>query len=123
MSLKKNILIIEDDEFFRELISKELISNGFGVLEAIDGQKGIEKAEESKPNLILLDLLLPNIDGFEVLSTLKANSMTSSIPIIILSNLDSKEDIEKGLKSGASDFLIKSQSTTNEIIAKVKSFL
>ena len=79
--------------------------------------------KESKPDLILLDILLPNIDGFEVLSTLKGDSATSSIPVIILSNLSSKEDIERGLKLGASDFLIKSQFATDEIITKIKSFL
>lgn len=121
--MKKNILIIEDDEFFRELISKKLLSSGFGILEAVDGQKGIETAKESKPDLILLDLLLPSIDGFEVLLNLKGDSKTSAIPVIILSNLDSKEDIEKGIKLGASDFLIKSQFATEEIIAKIKNLL
>lgn len=120
---KKNILIIEDDEFFRELVSKELASAGFAVSAAVDGKKGLEKVQSSKPDLVLLDLLLPNVDGFEVLATLKKDSKTASIPVIILSNLDSKEDIEKGLKLGASDFLIKSQFASDEIIAKIKGFL
>jgi DNA-binding response OmpR family regulator len=71
----------------------------------------------------LLDILLPNIDGFEVLSTLKGDSETASIPVIILSNLSSKEDIERGLKLGASDFLIKSQFDLDEVIVKIKSFI
>ena len=121
--MNKTILIIEDDEFFRELISKKITSSGFVMLEASDGQKGIDKAKEMKPNLILLDLLLPNIDGFEVLATLKQDSETSTIPIIILSNLSSKEDIEKGLKLGASDFLIKSQFSSEDIIDKIKKFI
>ena len=121
--MKKNILVIEDDEFFRELISNELRSKWFEVSGAIDGQKGIEKARETKPNLILLDLLLPNIDGFEVLSTLKADSETSLIPVIILSNLDSREDVERGLKLGASNFLIKSQFSSEEIISKIKGVI
>jgi len=120
---QKNILIIEDDEFFRELISKKLSLSEFNVLEAIDGQKGIEKARELNPDLIILDLLLPKTDGFEVLSTLKSDNKTASIPVIILSNLDSKEDIERGLKLGASDFLIKSQFDSDEVINKIKSFL
>ncbi len=123
MTTKKNVLIIEDDEFFRELIAKKLMANGLGVLEAIDGGKGIEKAKELKPDLVILDLLLPNSDGFEVLSAMKGDSDTASIPVIILSNLDSKEDIEKGLKLGASDFLIKSQFDLDEVITKIKSFL
>ena len=121
--MAKNILIIEDDEFFRELLSKNIVSGGFGILGAIDGQKGIDKAKESKPDLILLDLLLPSMDGFEVLAALKKDPETSSIPVIILSNLSSKEEIEKGLKLGASDFLIKSQFASEEITAKIKSFL
>lgn len=121
--MKKNILIIEDDEFFRELVSKELTTGGFAVLSAADGRKGIERVKESKPNLILLDLLLPDIDGFEVLSTVKQDSDTSSIPVIILSNLSSKEDIERGLKLGASDFLIKSQFSLPEVIEKIKNFI
>lgn len=121
--MKKSILIIEDDEFFRELISKKLVSSGFEIIEAIDGQKGIESARELKPNLILLDLLLPNVDGFEVLATLKQDSETSSIPVIVLSNLNTKEDIEKGLKLGAVDFLIKSQFASDEIAEKIKKFV
>jgi DNA-binding response OmpR family regulator len=121
--MKKNILIIEDDEFFMELVSKELLASGFGVLKAVDGQKGIERIKESKPDLILLDILLPNIDGFEVLSTIKQNPDTASIPVIILSNLSSKEDIERGLKLGASDFLIKSQFSLPEVIEKIKNFI
>ena len=121
--MEKNILIIEDDEFFRELITKKLLSSGFGISQAIDGQSGIEKAKEVKPDLILLDLLLPGVDGFEVLSTLKSSPDTSSIPVVILSNLDSKEDVEKGLKSGASDFLIKSQFALDEVVKKIKSYL
>lgn len=121
--MKKNILIVEDDEFFRELMVKKLTSSGFVVSEAVDGRKGIKKVQDGKPDLVLLDLLLPDVDGYEVLSTIKGDSKTSSIPVVILSNLSSKEDIEKGLKLGASDFLIKSQFESEEIIAKIKSFL
>jgi len=121
--MKNNILIIEDDEFFKELITKKLFSGGFRILDAGDGQKGIEEAKQSKPDLILLDLLLPSMDGFEVLSALKSDSETASIPVVILSNLSSKEDIEKGLKLGAADFLIKSQFASGEIITKIEKLL
>jgi len=117
------ILIIEDDAFLRELISKKLSSAGFTPLDAIDGETGLEKAREEKPSLILLDLLLPVQDGFEVLSKLKQNPKTSSVPVIILSNLGQKEDVDKGLSLGASDYLIKAQFTPEEIIAKVKEAL
>ncbi|MDP3882665.1 MAG: response regulator [Candidatus Staskawiczbacteria bacterium] len=116
----KKILIVEDDAFLRDLINKKLSSAGFEVSEAIDGEKGLEKTKEEKPDLILLDLLLPTIDGFEVLAKLKESQDTSAIPVIVLSNLGQKEDVDKGLSLGATDYLIKAQFTPEEIILKVK---
>ncbi|MFH1968141.1 MAG: response regulator [bacterium] len=119
----KTILIIEDDAFLRDLISKKLSSAGFTASEATDGEAGLKKAKEEKPSLILLDLLLPVPDGFEILSRLKQDPETSSIPVVILSNLGQKEDVDKGLGLGANDYLIKAQFTPDEIIAKVKETL
>lgn len=119
----QTILIIEDDEFLRELISKKLSSVGFGILEAVNGEDGLAKAVEKEPSLILLDLLLPVQDGFEILSKLKQNPKTSSIPIIVLSNLGQKEDVDKGMELGADDYLIKAQFTPEEIVTKVKEAL
>ncbi len=120
---KKNILIIEDDDFFRELLRKKISSEDFTVLEAVDGEKGIKLVKEKNPDLVLLDLLLPNVDGFEVLTQVKADSKVSSIPIIILSNLGQQEDIERALKLGAKDFLIKSQFDIDQVIEKIKNVL
>ena len=119
----QKVLIIEDDGFLRELISKKLSSSGFDITEAINGEDGLKKAEEEKPALILLDLLLPVQDGFEVLAKLKGDPKTSSIPVIILSNLGQKEDVDKGMEMGATDYLIKAQFTPEEVIAKVKEAL
>ena len=119
----KNILIVEDDDFFRELIAKRLSSEGFEISEAVDGEQGIEKINAIKPDLIILDILLPGIDGFEVLSKIKENSMVSSVPVIILSNLGQKEEVEKGMRLGATDYLIKAQVTSDEIVSKVKGIL
>lgn len=118
--MKKNILIIEDDAFLRDLIQKKLSSAEFITSEAIDGESGIKKIKEENPDLILLDLLLPNIDGFEVLEKIKKDPAISNIPVIILSNLGQKEDIEKGMALGAVDYLIKAQFTPDEIIIKVR---
>jgi DNA-binding response OmpR family regulator len=93
--MTKNILIIEDDDFFRELIRKKLSSQDFKVSEAINGEDGLIMIKEERPDLILLDLLLPNIDGFEVLSKIKLDPNNSLIPVIILSNLGQQEDIER----------------------------
>ena len=122
-SLKKKVLIIEDDRFLRELISRKLSDDGFEIVEAVDGEEGIKKIKEEKPDLILLDLILPSIDGFEVLSRIKKDESVKSIPVIILSNLGQKEEVEKGLKLGAVDYLIKAHFTPGEIISKIKNNL
>jgi len=121
--MAKNILVIEDDDFFRELLRKKLSLNDFNVLEAVDGEDGIKAVKEKKPDLVILDLLLPNVDGFEVLSQVKIDSAVASIPIIILSNLGQQEDIERGLKMGAIDYLVKSQFDINQVVDKIKNVL
>ncbi len=121
--MAKKILTIEDDHFLRELIIKKLDQEGYEVFEAEDGEQGLDKAKEVKPDLILLDLMLPGIDGFTVLSEIKKNSEISKTPVIILSNLGQKEDIDKGMNLGAQDFLIKAYFTPGEIIEKVRMTL
>ena len=121
--MAKKILIIEDDEFLRQLISKKISSEGYEVSSAVDGTDGIEKVKSVMPDLILLDLLLPTTDGYEVLSKIKADKATSSIPVIILSNLGQQDEINKGMKLGAIDFLVKAQLTPEEIVTKVKTIL
>ncbi len=121
--LTTKILIIEDDKFLRGLISRKLTKEGYDVSEAIDGEEGIKKIKEEKPDLVLLDLILPGIDGFEVLAQMKEDRDVTKIPAIILSNLGQKEDIEKGLKLGAVDYLVKAHFTPGEIIEKIKKIL
>jgi len=121
--MAKTILVIEDDKFLRELISRKLTGEGFDVLEAVDGEEGIKKIKEGKPDLVLLDLILPSIDGFEILTRVRDDPEVSSIPVIILSNLGQREEVEKGLKLGAVDYLIKAHFTPGEIIEKIKNVL
>jgi DNA-binding response OmpR family regulator len=121
--MAKTILIIEDDKFLRELIAQKLLKENYEISEAVDGEEGIKKIREEKPDLILLDLILPGIDGFEVLSRMKDSEEISSIPVIILSNLGQKEDVERGLNLGAKDYLIKAHFTPGEIIEKIKKIL
>ncbi len=122
-SSRKKILIIEDDRFLRELIARKLSDEGFVVTEAMDGEEGLKMVREIKPDLVLLDLILPSIDGFEVLSQMKEDEKLKSIPVIILSNLGQKEEVEKGLKMGAVDYLIKAHFTPGEITEKIKNNL
>lgn len=121
--MEKNILIVEDDQFLRELIGQKLVAKGYNVIEAEDGRKAIKEIKRQKLNLILLDLILPDIDGFEVLAHIKKDSALSEIPVIILSNLGQKDDIEKGLKMGARDYLIKAQFTPEEVVEKIKAII
>ena len=117
------ILIIEDDKFLRELIAKKLLKEGFEIEEAIDGEEGLRKIKEVKPDLVLLDLILPGIDGFEVLKNIKEDPKLSLIPVVILSNLGQRDEVEKGLSLGAVDFLVKAHFTPEEIIEKIKTVL
>ena len=117
------VLVVEDDDFLRGIITRRLTKEGFNVSEAIDGKQAVRKIKELKPDIVLLDLILPELDGFGVLSEIKHDPRSSSIPVIILSNLGQAEDVEKGLKLGAADFLIKANFTPAEIVEKVKDIL
>lgn len=121
--MAKKILIIEDDKFLRELITQKLLKENYDTSEAVDGEEGLKKIKEERPDLILLDLILPGIDGFEVLAKMKEDSALNKIPVIILSNLGQKEDVEKGLKLGATDYLIKAHFTPVEIVEKIRTIL
>jgi len=119
------ILIVEDDKFLRDLIMKKLKTENFETVFAIDGDEALKKVKEERPALILLDLILPGIDGFEVLKRLKddISENVKNIPVIILSNLGQRDDVEKGINLGAVDFLIKAHFTPKEIIDKIKQVL
>lgn len=117
------ILLIEDDKFLRELIIQKLGKEGYDVAEAPEGEAGLLKMKEEKPDLVLLDLILPGIDGFEVLSRMKKDAVLASIPVIILSNLGQRDDVQKGIDLGAEDYLIKAHFTPGEIVEKIKATL
>lgn len=117
------ILLIEDDKFLRELIIQKLGREGFEVAEAPEGEGGLSKMKEERPDLVLLDLILPGIDGFEVLSRMKKDPALASIPVIILSNLGQRDDVQKGIDLGAEDYLIKAHFTPGEIVEKIKATL
>jgi DNA-binding response OmpR family regulator len=121
--MAKKILIVEDDKFLRELIVRKLSNEGYEVAEAVDGEQGLQKTKETKPDLVLLDLILPGIDGFEVLAQKKEDPFIAAIPVIVLSNLGQKEDVDKGLSLGATDYLIKAHFTPGEIIEKVRNII
>ncbi|MFA5013453.1 MAG: response regulator [Candidatus Paceibacterota bacterium] len=121
--MAKKILIIEDDKFLRELMTRKLLSLEYDVVSASDGEEGLQKIKSETPDIVLLDLILPGINGFDVLAKAKKDPAIEKIPIIILSNLGQSEDIEKGLKLGAQDFLVKAHFTPQEIVNKLRSIL
>ena len=120
---KQKIVLIEDDETLAEVLYSELAEAGFEVVPAFDGKEGLKQVREKQPDLVLLDLILPEMHGFEVLEELKKSPETEKIPVIILSLLGEDEDIKKGLKLGASDYIVKSSHAVAEIIEKIKNFL
>jgi len=117
------VLIVEDDEFLREVISQKLSKENFDVRAAIDAASASDLIREKRPEIILLDLILPGMDGFAFLDQLKKNQSTQSIPVIILSNLGQKEDIERAMSLGAIDYMIKANFTPGEIVQKVRNVL
>jgi DNA-binding response OmpR family regulator len=121
--MMKKILLIEDDKFLRELMVKKLLTMDYDVTSAVDGESGLSMIKEIKPDVVLLDLILPGINGFEVLEKAKQDPEIADIPVIILSNLGQKEDIERGQKLGAADFMIKAHFTPQEVVNKIKAIL
>ncbi|PIS42028.1 MAG: response regulator [Candidatus Kerfeldbacteria bacterium CG08_land_8_20_14_0_20_40_16] len=120
---KKKILLVEDDSFLAGMYVSKLNLEDFEVSLADNGEDGLKIAKQKLPNLILLDILLPQMDGFEVLKRLKENPQTAKIPIILLTNLGQKKDVDRGLALGAKDYLIKAHFMPNEVIAKIKKIL
>ena len=122
MSDSKNILVVEDDLDIRELISFNLKNEGHQVFEAKDGEAGIDKAREKLPDLILLDLMLPGIQGLDVCRIIKSDQETKETPIIMVTALGQEEDIVKGLETGADDYITKPFSI-KVLIARVNAVL
>lgn len=120
--MSKKILIIEDEKNIMLVYSRLLDKEGYEVLTAEDGLKGLELAQEKLPDLILLDLVLPKLDGFKILSTLKEDDETRKIPVIIISARSDKESIETTLKAGAENFLVK-PIQKEELLEQVNKYI
>lgn len=120
---KPKILVVEDDSFLAGMYITKLGLEGFSVDLAGDGREGLKKAREWKPDLVLLDIVLPIMDGFSMLEQMKADAIMKGIPVILLTNLGQKSDVERGLSLGASDYLIKAHFMPSEVIDKVKQLL
>lgn len=122
MNENLKVLLIEDEKEVAELYRLKLSLDGYQVLVSENGADGLKQALEAKPDLIFLDIKMPGMDGFEVLQKLRSSEITKTTPVIILSNFDEQEMIEKGLALGANEYLIKSQFNPGELSAKTKSW-
>lgn len=120
---KAKILFVDDDNFLRKVYNSELSDQGYEVILAADGDEGLEKAQLNDPDLIILDMIMPQKNGFEVMSELQKNPATKNIPVIILSNLGQEDDIKKGLDMGAVDYLVKDNITLTTIVEKISQYL
>jgi len=119
----KKILIIEDDPFLSEMYAAKFIENGFEVEVSSDGKSGLAKIEDFRPDLVLLDIVLPKMDGFEMLKKVKEKEELKEIPIVLLTNLGQKNEVEKGIALGAKEYIIKAHFTPTAVVAKVNEIL
>lgn len=119
----KKILFIEDEQAIQKTFGEFLAEAGYKVISALDGELGLNLAEKEKPDLILLDLVLPKVHGLEVLSGLKKNEETKDIPVIILTNIEEAKDVEKALELGATAYLVKTSYKLDELLQKIKELI
>jgi len=117
------ILIVEDDEMVANMYKIKLENNCWKVILAQNGQDGLESASREKPDLILLDIILPQVDGFAVLQSLKEKNDLREIPVVILTNLGTDEDVAKGRELGAAGYIIKSEHTPSQICEEIKKYI
>lgn len=120
---KIKILLVEDDSFLIGMYAAKFEIENFKVITADGGEKAVRIALKEAPDIILLDILLPGMNGFDVLSLLKADKTTKNIPVILLTNLSQKDEIEKGLRMGAEGYLIKAHFMPSEVVDKIKKVL
>ena len=120
---KGKILVVEDEEILLTALKEELLTGGYEVEGAGDGVEGLEKVKTFKPGLILLDLLMPKMDGMEMLQKLKADQETRDVPVVILTNLSDYEKISEALSLGAMDYLVKANYKLEDLLENVKTVL
>ena len=122
-SEKPKILMIEEDKFLRKIYRNKFCQAGFDFLEATNGEEGVNKIVSEKPDIILLDLMLPKKSGFDVLIETKSKKETRDIPVIILSNLAQETDIQRVLSLGANDYLIKTEVSLSQVVDRARECL
>ncbi len=123
MTKKYTILLVDDDQILIDMYAKKMTNNGYEILSANNGKEGLAMALEKKPDLILSDLVMPDMDGFDFLKKIKSNSEIKNIPVIVLTNLSSEEDKNNALKLGAEKYFLKIELTPAQLIEELKEIL
>lgn len=116
----KKILLVEDDPFLIDIYTTKIKEAGFSVEVAKDGKEGLRKIKEGAPDLVLLDIVLPGIDGWEFLEKVKKNKDIKGLKVVVLSNLGQKEEVKKGIKLGAKGYLVKAENTPSQVVEEIK---
>ncbi len=120
---KVKVLIIEDDSYISDMYKIKFESENFETIVAEDGISGIKEIEKQKPDIVLLDIVMPKVDGFSVLKMIKKNEDSKDIPVVLLTNLGQKDNVERGFELGATSYIIKAHFTPSEVVKKVKEIL
>ncbi|OGZ97772.1 MAG: hypothetical protein A3G49_03620 [Candidatus Sungbacteria bacterium RIFCSPLOWO2_12_FULL_41_11] len=120
---KYKVLIVDDDQFILDMYVLKFKEAGFDTKAASEGMAAVEYVKNEFPDLVLLDIVLPNMDGFDILKTLAKEKILAKTKVVLLSNLGEKKDIEKGLALGAVDYIVKAHHTPSEVVAKVEEIL
>ncbi|MBI2507070.1 MAG: response regulator [Candidatus Niyogibacteria bacterium] len=123
MAIKQKIAILEDDSAMVKSLTRALTEGGYEVYSAIDGETGLRNIEQNRPDLIVLDIILPRKSGFEVMEALSSDPVLSRIPVMVLTNLESSQDINRMTEMGAKSFLVKTNYSLDEIVEKIKEAL
>lgn len=117
------VLIVEDDQFLSKMYGKKFQLAGYEVEIAMDGQEGLSKMRLTKPNIVLMDIMMPKLNGLDAIAQAKADPLIKDIPILVLTNLSNTDDASVAVKNGAVGYLIKSDFTPTQVVDKVKEFL
>jgi DNA-binding response OmpR family regulator len=119
----KKVLIVEDDEMISNMYKTKLESEGFTVVAALNGADGLNLARQENVDIVLLDVILPQLDGFSVLKEIKSNEKTKNVPVIMLTNLGTEEDMDKGKELGADGYIVKANLTPAQVSEEIKKYL
>ncbi len=121
--MKGKILLVDDTEFYQKMYKTKLLTEGYLVMTANNGLEAIKAIAAEKPDMILLDLMMPVMDGFKVLQSIKMNNLLKDIPVVVFSAKGNTDEISKAIAAGASDFLVKATSTPNKVVEKINQIM